>query len=66
MYAPVQSPHVVMPDKTRYRRVESEEIAAIVDAHFPKAQPDPQPRPFAVPALAEPIYRPTAALTRAS
>ncbi|HEY9906344.1 MAG TPA: (2Fe-2S) ferredoxin domain-containing protein, partial [Thermosynechococcaceae cyanobacterium] len=36
-------PNLVMPDKTRYCRIEAREVAAVVAQHFPAPPPLPQP-----------------------
>jgi (2Fe-2S) ferredoxin len=39
-------PNVILPNKTRYRRIQSQDVAAVIDRHFP-ALPQPVLRPAA-------------------
>ena len=46
-------PAIVMPDKTRYTRIEADEVPKLVDKHFPQ----PAPASEAVPAACQAIER---------
>ncbi|BAZ41321.1 hypothetical protein NIES4101_72860 [Calothrix sp. NIES-4101] len=37
------APNLVMPDKTRYSRIQAQDVPALLDKHFPKVTPHRQP-----------------------